>query len=91
MWRFHTVPRPGERNFGTWGDGWKNRSGPSAWGMVSVDEKTGLVFVPTGNPADSFIGVDRPGDNLYANSIIALDAMTGAYRWHFQTVHHDLG
>lgn len=90
VWRFHTVPRPGERNFGTWGDGWKNRSGPSAWGMVSVDEKTGLVFVPTGNPADSFIGVDRPGDNLYANSIIALDAMTGAYRWHFQTVHHDL-
>ncbi|MCP5411898.1 MAG: PQQ-binding-like beta-propeller repeat protein [Alphaproteobacteria bacterium] len=90
VWRFHTVPKPGERNFGSWGEGWKNRSGPSAWGMMSVDPALGLVYVPTGNPADSFIGVDRPGDNLYANSIIALDAKTGAYRWHFQTVHHDL-
>ena len=91
IWRFRTVPRPGEHNFGSWGrTGWKNRAGPSAWGMYSVDTEAGLVFVPTGNPADSYIGIDRPGDNLYANSIIALDAMTGAYRWHFQTVHHDL-
>ncbi len=90
VWRFHTVPRPGERNEGSWGEGWKDRAGPSAWGMMSVDEQTGLVFVPTGNPADSFIGVDRPGDNLYANSVIALDAATGQYRWHFQMVHHDL-
>ncbi len=57
---------------------------------MSVDEEMGLVFVPTGNPADSFVGVDRPGDNLYANSVIALDAATGKYRWHFQMVHHDL-
>lgn len=90
VWQFHTVPRPGERNAGSWGDGWKNRSGPSAWGAMSVDAETGLVFVPTGNPADSFVGVDRPGDNLYANSVIALDAQTGKYRWHFQMVHHDL-
>ena len=90
VWRFHTVPRPGERNAGSWGDGWKDRSGPSAWGAMSVDEETGLVFVPIGNPADSFVGVDRPGDNLYANSIVALDALTGKYRWHFQMVHHDL-
>ena len=91
VWRFHIVPRPGERNAGTWGkDGWMNRSGPSAWGGMSVDAETGLVFIPTGNPADSFVGVDRPGDNLYANSVLALDAMTGAYRWHFQLVHHDL-
>ena len=89
-WRFHIVPRPGERNAGSWGDGWKDRAGPSAWGAMSVDEETGLVFVPTGNPADSFVGVDRPGDNLYANSVIALDAATGKYRWHFQMVHHDL-
>ena len=90
-WRFHIVPRPGERNAGSWGEeGWKDRSGPSAWGAMSVDGQTGLVFVPTGNPADSFVGADRPGDNLYANSVLALDAMTGDYRWHFQMVHHDL-
>jgi len=91
VWRFHTVPHPGERNAGSWGEeGWKDRSGPSAWGAMSVDTETGLVFIPTGNPADSFVGVDRPGDNLYANSVLALDAATGAYRWHFQLVHHDL-
>src|SRR4029079_14915108 len=91
VWRFHIVPRPGERNAGTWGeDGWKDRSGPSAWGGMSLHEKTGTVFIPTGNPADSFVGIDRPGDNLYANSVLALDAATGAYRWHFQLVHHDL-
>ena len=90
VWRFHIVPRPGERNAGSWGDGWKDRSGPSAWGAMSVDAETGTVFVPTGNPADSFVGVDRPGDNLYANSVVALDAATGKYLWHYQTVHHDL-
>ena len=91
VWRFHIVPHPGERNDGTWGvDGWKDRSGPSAWGGMAVDRQTGLVFIPTGNPADSFVGIDRPGNNLYANSVVALDAATGAYRWHFQLVHHDL-
>ena len=49
-----------------------------------------LVFIPVGNPADSYIGTDRPGDNLYSDSIIALDAATGKYRWHYQMVHHDL-
>jgi quinoprotein glucose dehydrogenase len=58
--------------------------------MASVDVQTGLVFIPIGNPADSYLGIDRPGDNLYANSIVALDAATGKYRWHFQMVHHDL-
>ncbi len=91
VWRFHLVPRPGEKNFGTWGhDGWRDRSGPSSWGMRTVDEETGLVFIPTGNPADSYIGIDRPGNNLYADSVVALDAATGRYRWHFQMVHHDL-
>jgi len=91
VWHFDTVPRPGQRNAGSWGaTGWQNRAGPSAWGMMSVDEETGMIFIPTGNPADSFIGIDRPGDNLYANCIIALDAATGRYRWHYQIVHHDL-
>lgn len=91
VWRFRTVPQPGERNGGSWGEaGWKDRAGPSSWGMYSLDEKTGTVFIPVGNPADSYIGTDRPGDNLYSDSILALDAATGEYRWHYQMVHHDL-
>jgi glucose dehydrogenase len=91
VWRFHTVPRPGERHADDWGaNGWRERAGPSSWGMYSLDTETGTVFIPVGNPADSYIGVDRPGDNLYSDSIVALDAATGKYRWHYQMVHHDL-
>jgi glucose dehydrogenase len=90
VWRFHVVPHPGERNAGTWGDGWKDRGGPAVWGLMTVDTERGMVFIPTGNPGGSFYGGDRPGDNLYATSVVALDAATGAYKWHFQTTHHDL-
>ena len=90
VWRFHVVARPGERNGGTWGDGWKDRGGPPIWGLMTVDTDRGLVFIPTGNPGGSFYGGDRPGDNLYATSVVALDAATGAYKWHFQTTHHDV-
>jgi quinoprotein glucose dehydrogenase len=90
VWRFHAVPRPGEKNFNTWGDGWKNRGGPAIWGLMTVDVERGLVFMPTGNPGGSFYGGDRPGDNLYAVSVVALDAETGEYRWHYQTTRHDI-
>jgi len=90
VWRFHAVPRPGERNAGTWGEGWKDRGGPAVWGLMTVDIERGMVFIPTGNPGGSFYGGDRPGENLYSTSIVALDAATGAYKWHFQTTHHDL-
>jgi quinoprotein glucose dehydrogenase len=91
VWRFHIVPRPGEPNFGTWGpDGWRDRSGPSTWGIMSVDEELGMVYIPVGQPADNYVGIDRPGDNLYSDSVVALDAATGKYRWHFQFVRHDL-
>ena len=90
-WRFHIVPRPGEPNAGSWGtDGWKDRQGPGTWGLMSVDEKTGLVFIPVAQPGDNYTGIDRPGDNLYSDSVVALDAVTGKYRWHYQMVHHDL-
>ena len=89
-WRFHAVPEPGDRNAGTWGEGWKDRGGPAIWGLMTVDTERGLVFIPTGNPGGSFYGGDRPGDNLYAVSVVALDANTGAYKWHFQTTRHDL-
>lgn len=90
-WRFHIVPRPGEPNAGSWGaDGWKDRQGPGTWGLMSVDEETGLIFIPVAQPGDNYVGIDRPGDNLYSDSVVALDAATGRYRWHFQMVHHDL-
>jgi quinoprotein glucose dehydrogenase len=91
LWRFHTVPQPGEPHADTWGaEGWKDRSGPSQWGFATVDTDRGLVFLPIGNAADSFYGADRKGANLYANSVVALDALTGKLRWHYQTVHHDI-
>ncbi len=91
LWTFHTVPRPGEPGTETWPPGaWKNRSGTNAWGFMTVDTARGLVFVPLGSPTDDFYGADRHGDNLYGNSLVALDAATGRLRWHQQLVHHDL-
>jgi glucose dehydrogenase len=91
LWVFHTVPQPGEIGNDTWGeDGWKNRAGPSQWGLDTVDTELGLVFLPVGNAADSFYGADRKGSDLYSNSVIALDALTGKLRWYYQMVHHDL-
>jgi glucose dehydrogenase len=91
IWRFHTVPQPGEAGNDTWGpDGWKDRAGPSSWGLINIDTERGLVFLSTGNPADSFYGGDRKGTNLYANCVLALDAATGELRWHYQIVHHDI-
>ena len=90
-WRFHTVPRPGQFGHDTWeGESWKNRGGANAWGGVSVDQRRGLVFVGLGSAAFDFYGGDRKGANLFANSVVALDARTGQRRWHFQTLHHDL-
>ena len=91
LWRFHTVPQPGEPGSETWGaDGWKDRSGPSQWGFATIDMERGLVFLPIGNAADSFYGADRKGTNLYSNTVVALDALTGKLRWHYQVVHHDI-
>ena len=91
LWSFHTVPRPGEPGVETWPEnGWKNRSGTNAWGLMTVDVARGLVFAPTGSPTSDFNGSDRHGDNLYGNSLVALDAATGKLKWHRQLVHHDL-
>jgi glucose dehydrogenase len=91
LWAFHTVPQPGEAGHDSWGEnGWKNRAGPSQWGLDTVDAELGLVFLPVGNAADSFYGADRKGSDLYSNSVIALEALTGKLRWYYQMVHHDL-
>jgi len=90
-WRFHTVPRPGEPGHETWeGEGWRDRGGVNAWSGVRVDERRGIVFAGLGSAANDFYGGDRLGDNLYANSVIALEARTGKRIWHHQLVRHDL-
>ena len=91
LWRFHTVPRPGEPGHDTWdGDSWRERGGTNAWSLLSVDEPRRLVFVPLTSPAYDFYGGDRRGENLFGNSLVALECATGKRRWHFQTVHHDV-
>lgn len=91
VWQFHTVPAPGEPGHDTWeGDSWRGRSGVNVWSVMSVDVKRGIVFLPIGSPSYDFYGGDRKGQNLYGNSLVALDANTGKLIWHYQTVHHDI-
>ena len=90
-WTFHTIPRPGEKYYETWPkDAWRYVGGVNTWGEITIDEKRGIVYLPTGSPTYDYYGADRSGDNLYANCLLALDARTGKHLWHFQTVHHDL-
>jgi quinoprotein glucose dehydrogenase len=91
VWTFHTVPRPGEFGYDTWPkDAWKTIGGANNWGEQSIDEKRGIIYVPTGSPKYNFYGGNRHGANLFGDCIIALDARTGKRLWHFQTVHHDI-
>ncbi len=91
VWRFRTVPGPGEFGHETWeGNSWKDRGGANAWGGFSIDVDRGLVFAGLGSAAFDFYGGDRQGVNLFANCTIALDARTGRRVWHFQTLRHDL-
>ena len=91
-WRFYTIPGPGEVGHETWpsdNDSWKHGGAP-VWQTPSVDPQLGLLYFSTGNASPNFNGAARAGDNLFASSILALDAKTGKYRWHFQEVHHDI-
>ncbi|HUR11551.1 MAG TPA: PQQ-binding-like beta-propeller repeat protein [Flavitalea sp.] len=92
QWIFHTIPHPGEFGYDTWPDkeAWKKLGGANNWAGMSLDEKRGIVYVPTGSVSGDFYGGMRKGQNLFGNSLLALDAATGKYLWHFQTVHHDL-
>jgi quinoprotein glucose dehydrogenase len=91
LWEFQTVPKAGEPFNETWGDGWQDRQGTNMWAFAApVDVERGLVYLPIAGPAANYWGGDRPGINAFGNSIVAVDALTGKYRWHFQTVHHDL-
>lgn len=94
LWTFKTITQPGDPNFdGAWlDDGWDGgRAGVNHWGWyLTADAERGIVYMSLGSPAGNYWGGDRPGTNLYANSVVAVDAATGRYLWHFQTVHHDL-
>lgn len=90
-WIFRTIPRPGEYGYETWPpEAWKIVGGASDWSGHSVDEARGIVYVSTETAGPDFWGGDRFGENLFANSVIALDANTGKRLWHFQVLHHDL-
>ncbi len=90
-WTFHTIPHPGEFGYETWPkDAWKYSGAANNWTGMTIDQKRGIVYVPTGSPATDWYGADRIGDNLFSDSIIALNASTGERLWHFQGIHHDL-
>lgn len=90
-WIFHTIPQPGEFGYDTWPpDAYKKMGGANNWGGMVVDEKRGTVYFGTGSPSVDFYGARRPGKNLFADCILALDAETGKSKWYFQTIYHDL-
>ena len=90
-WSFHTIPHPGEFGYDTWPpDAWKTSGAANNWAGMSLDTARGIVYVPTGSAAFDFYGRDRIGDDLFSDTLLALDANTGKRIWHFQGVHHDL-
>jgi len=91
VWTFHSVPRAGEVGFDTWKNGsGKDRSGVNVWGYMTIDAERGILYMPFGAPNNDRVGVDRPGNNLFSSSVVAVSADTGKYIWHFQAVHHDI-
>src|SRR5262245_32561899 len=92
LWEFHTIPREGEPGIETWGfESWKNRTGNNVWAFaLTVDENRGIVYLPVSSPGANTYGGDRPGNNLYGNSTVAVDIEIGKIKWYFQTVHHEL-
>src|SRR5215471_4070694 len=91
VWQFHTIPLPSEFGYDTWPkDAWKYAGAANTWGEITIDEKRGIAYFPTGSATFDFYGADRPGDNLFGDCLLALDARTGKRLWHYQMVHHDL-
>ena len=91
LWIFHTIPQKGEFGVDTWeDDSWKYSGNTNVWTGISADTELGYVYLPTGTPTNDWYGGHRPGDNLFAESLVCLDAKTGKRVWHFQMVHHGL-
>jgi quinoprotein glucose dehydrogenase len=90
-WQFHTIPHPGEPGYDTWPkDAWKTAGAANNWAGMTLDARRGILYVPTGSAVFDFYGGDRIGNDLYADTLLALDAGTGRLLWHFQGVHHDI-
>jgi quinoprotein glucose dehydrogenase len=92
VWEFSSVPPPGAIGHDTWeGESWKGRLGVNAWPFYfTLDDTRGILYIPLASPIPGSYGGDRKGANLFGNSVVAVDVQTGAYKWHFQTIHHDL-
>ena len=91
VWIFHTIPHPGEYGYDTWPeDAYERIGGANAWTGMSLDHNRGIVYIPTGSAAFDFWGGNRKGDNIFANTLLALNAATGERIWHYQIVHHDI-
>ncbi|MDT0606553.1 PQQ-binding-like beta-propeller repeat protein [Croceitalea rosinachiae] len=91
LWTFHTIPQPGEFGYESWPEGaYKTVGGANSWAGIAMDQERGIAYIPTGSAAFDWYGGDRHGENLFANSLLALDAKTGERIWHFQMVHHDM-
>jgi quinoprotein glucose dehydrogenase len=91
LWTFNLVAQPGDPNHKTWeSDVWKTIGGTNTWGYLSVDADRGIVYIPVSIAGNDYVGVERPGDNLYGTSLVAVDIKTGKRLWHQQLVHHDI-
>ncbi len=92
VWEYNTIPQPGEPGHETWGnESWRDRTGNNVWAFaLTADEEAGIVYMPVSTPGANYYGGDRPGNNEPANSVVALDVMTGDVLWYFQTIHHEL-
>src|SRR5438093_29365 len=91
QWVFHSIPHPGEFGYDTWPpEAYKKSGGVHNWSEFTVDEQRGIAFISFGSPRFDFYGGDRPGNNLFGNSLVALDARTGKSIWHYQLVHQDM-
>jgi quinoprotein glucose dehydrogenase len=91
LWTFNLIAQPGDPNHKSWeNDAWKTIGGTNTWGYLSVDEARGIVYIPVSIAGSDYVGVERPGDNLYGTSLVAVDIATGQRKWHQQLVHHDI-
>ncbi|HXP85486.1 MAG TPA: PQQ-binding-like beta-propeller repeat protein [Bryobacteraceae bacterium] len=91
LWTFNTIPKPGEFGNETWENGsWANNGNTGVWTQMTVDEDLGLVYLPVETPTSDFYGGHRPGDNLFAESLVCVDLKTGKRKWHYQIVHHPI-
>ena len=91
LWTFHTIPRKGEFGYDTWLNGSADNAGNTGvWTQITADEELGLVYLPIESPTGDYYGGHRPGDNLYGESLVCVDLLTGVRKWHYQLVRHPI-